>query len=92
VIGSYVLGEAMDYSWVEGLFRLLFGNLGPMGTLFVVVAGYLVWQLKLAQDDLRNTRNTLGELNEKRLQLHAENLKTLGELKQSIDALARRRR
>jgi hypothetical protein len=79
----------MDLGWAEGLLRLLFGNLGALGTLFVIVSVYQGWQLKLEQDEHKETRTTLGELNEKRLMLHEENLKTLGELKNSIDVLAR---
>lgn len=50
---------------------------------------YVAWQLKLEQEDHKATRMASEVQNEKRLALHVENLRTLAELKQAIDNLAK---
>ena len=79
-------GWVMDFSWVQSLLTLLFGQVGAMGTLLVAACSYLGWSLYREQE---YHRKQIEAWNEKRLELHEQNLKALSEMRTSIDILTR---
>jgi hypothetical protein len=78
----------MEWGMLEGLLRLLFGQLGVLGTALVAFSAVLMWLLLREQEEHAQTRKASAEINEKRLELAVQTLKALHEFKSSIDALA----
>lgn len=77
----------MEWSWLSSILTLLFGQVGVLGTVLIAASAYIAWQLHLEQLDHKETRRKYEEMNEKRLELFAHVLKSVGEMKTSIDAL-----
>lgn len=78
----------MDLSWVNSLAELLFGRLGALGTLFVATTAYIAWQLHREQQEHAESRKRMEELNEKRLALHEENIRSIESMKVALNNLA----
>lgn len=78
----------MDFGWIHSVLELLFGRLGALGTLFVGAFAYVAWQLHIEQREHRETRKLMEELNEKRLLLHAENIRAIEQLRQAMLSLS----
>lgn len=73
--------------WVTDLLRLLFGQLGVVGTVCAVAAVYSAWLLKLEQDAHNTTREKNEILNDKRIEVFTQIVETLSEMKTSVDTL-----
>lgn len=67
--------------WIESLLKLLFGQLGPLGTLFVAAATYLArlhWQ---EREDHKRTRELIAQDADKRLAIHQDYIRVLTEIR-----------
>lgn len=67
--------------WLESLLKLLFGQLGPLGTVCLGVAAYTAWLHYEEKKDHKKTREIVAEDAEKRLKIHQEYIQTLAEIK-----------
>ena len=60
-----------------------------MGTLLVSFSAYLAWSLHKEQEEHKDTRKQVDAWNEKRLELHSQNLEAISEMRASIKELIR---
>lgn len=67
--------------WAESLLKLLFGQLGPLGTVCLGVAAYTAWLHYQEKQDHKRTREIVAEDAEKRLKIHQEYITVLTEIK-----------
>lgn len=67
--------------WVENLLKLLFGQLGPLGTVTLAAAAYSAWLHWQEREDHKRTRQLVAEDAEKRLKLHQDFIAVLTEIK-----------
>lgn len=70
--------------WTE-LFRLLFGQLGALGTVCVVAAAWMAWMHQKEKDDHKETRQLMYAHFEKVVALQVTVATVLAELKQLIE-------
>ena len=67
--------------WVEKLLVLLFGQLGALGTVCLLAAGYIAWLHHQEKEDHKRTRELVAQDAEKRLGIHQSYIQILTELK-----------
>lgn len=67
--------------WLKDLLTLLFGQLGPLGTVCVAAAAYSAWLHHTEREDHRKTRELVAADAEKRLKIHEAFIGTLTEMK-----------
>lgn len=67
--------------WVKDLLTLLFGQLGPLGTVCVAAATYSAWLHHTEREDHRKTREMVAKDSEARLKIHNSFIETLAEMK-----------
>lgn len=77
----------MDLSWISELLKLLFGNLGAIGTIAVVFCGFLAYMLHIEQKEHACTREKNEVLNEKRYVAFEKMVVALIEQKAALDRL-----
>lgn len=88
----------MNETWAINLLQLLFGQIGAVGTICVAVAGYMGWQLHLAQQATKELFIKMAQeradmttkfesSQEKRVELLSTYLHTLSEFKNTLDSL-----
>lgn len=67
--------------WVESLLKLLFGQLGPLGTTTLAAAAYMAFLHHQEREDHKRTRELVAEDAEKRLKIHQDYIAVLSEIK-----------
>lgn len=67
--------------FVKDLLQLLFGHLGPLGTVCVAAAAYSAWLHHSEREDHRKTREMVAKDAEGRLKIHSQFIEVLAELK-----------
>jgi len=72
------------------LLKLLFGNLGVLGTMLTVLVAYMAWLLNTERGKHDETRRLVMETQERRLEMYAANVRVLSELKTLLDMAMRR--
>jgi len=77
-------------TWIEVL-KLLFGQLGVVGTVCFAMAGYLARLHYQEKEDHKKTRAAMEVDMDKRLKIHHEYIEVLTEIKQLLIALSRQR-
>lgn len=75
-----------DFSWVQELLKLLFGQVGVLGTVLIGIAAYIAYLHKKEMEAHEETRRRGDEVAEKRTVLFETYLKTLSDLKIAIEA------
>lgn len=73
---------------VVDLIKLLFGQVGVIGTLCLGIAAWFAYQYREEREAHLRTQNRYEELNEKRFELMKTNHETLNALKDSVGLLA----
>lgn len=77
-------------SWIE-ILKLLFGQLGVVGTVCFLMSGYLAYLHRQEKEDHKATRQLMeGDL-DKRLKIHQEYIQVLTQIKTMMEALLGRR-
>jgi hypothetical protein len=87
----------MTETWAVNILQLLFGQLGAVGTLCVVFAGYMGWQLHIHQQttkellekeqlERKEVLNKFEMSQEKRVELLGTFLHTISEFKSTLDS------
>lgn len=67
--------------WLKDLLTLLFGQLGPLGTVCVAAAAYSAWLHHTEREDHRKTRELVAKDAEGRLKIHQQFIEVLTEMK-----------
>lgn len=67
--------------WVESLLKLLFGQLGPLGTTTLMGAAYIAWLHTKEREDHKETRRLVAEDAERSLKVHHEYIALLAEIR-----------
>lgn len=70
--------------WLEGLLKLLFGQLGVVGTVCFLWAFYLGWLYDLERKDHKASRDTLRELSQTQAGMNLKVIEVLTELRTLI--------
>lgn len=76
--------------WIETL-KLLFGQLGVVGTVCFLMTGYLAYLHRQEKEDHGKTRKLLDADLDKRLELHQNYIQLLVEIKSALELLAQRK-
>ena len=77
----------MEFSWITELLKLLFGQMGVLGTTLMIMFAYVAWQLHLEKLDHRKSRERHEEVTDKRLELLQTLTKTISELERTVSNL-----
>ncbi|MBK8123868.1 MAG: hypothetical protein IPK54_10025 [Dokdonella sp.] len=70
--------------------KFLFGQLGVVGGVCFLMAGYLAWLHREEKEDHKRTRTMLNEDLEKRLIAHGEYVKVLAEIRTLLSVMVER--
>lgn len=81
-------GLGMDLSWLQELLKLLFGQVGVLGTVLIGFAAYIGWLLEQEKREHERTRTRAEEVYEKRTILFETYLKAMTELRVAVEASA----
>ena len=71
------------------LIKLLFGQVGVIGTICLGLAAFVGWLLREERNAHLMTQRRYEELNEKRFEILLMHQKALGEVRDSLSILAR---
>lgn len=78
--------------WLQDLLKLLFGHLGPLGTVCVAAAVYAAWLHHQEKEDHKETRKAVAEDAARRIEIHNRYLEILSEMRVVLDHLGERDR
>lgn len=77
--------------WVQELLKLLFGQLGSLGTVCVAAAAYSAWLHYSEREDHKKTREMVARDAEQRLVAYNKHVQVLAEIKTLLCTLGDRR-
>jgi len=73
--------------WIESLLKLLFAQLGPLGTVCLLTTVYAAYLHKQEKADHLRTRELVAADTEKRNKLHQEFIAVLVEIKMMLNKI-----
>lgn len=81
-----------DTGFVLSLLQLLFGQTGALGTVLIMANGYQAWLYLQERKAHAETRAAYTAAADKRTEILENYVKSIGDIKQSIDLLSLRKR
>jgi hypothetical protein len=81
-----------DQSFIINLLSLLFGQTGALGTVLIMANAYQAWLYLQERKSHEATRQSMQTAADKRTEILESYVKSIGDIKQSIDLLSIRKR